>query len=434
MARRGAQPEHGMRQDDKRRTPARALSVRIAVFYGALFVTLGTHVPFMPVWLASRGLGTGEISAILAAPFFLRVLITPALALSADRRDAHRLYMIALAWIALLSVLALSQAGGFWTVLMLVAPLVIANSSMMPLAETVAVRGVREAGLDYGRIRLWGSLTFIAASFLGGVLIDRFGAGQGVWLVAFGCVLTVTAAHLLPRLPAQKHVQAGDATQAPLWHVREPRLLLTSKAFIAFLIAAGGAQAAHATMLTYGTLIWQGQGLSAGFGGALWAVAVLAEVALFAVSAPLLARYGAANFLIAGAAVSVVRWLVMAFDPPLGLLLPLQVLHALTYAGTHIGAIYFIAGAVPPSMQGSAQALYATVASGVAMGLATLASGALLTDFGSGLAYAAMAGIAMIALGAALLLKRNWQGDLILSEVEALSSGGAATPRPCPPA
>jgi PPP family 3-phenylpropionic acid transporter len=85
-------------------------------------------------------------------------------------------------------------------------------------------------------------------------------------------------------------------------------------------------------------------------------------------------------------------------------------------------------------MQGSAQALYATVASGVAMGLATLASGALLTDFGSGLAYAAMAGIAIVALAAALLLKRNWQGDLILSEVDALSSGGDATPRPCPPA
>lgn len=426
--------EHGkepnaMRQERDRRAAPCGLSVRISVFYGALFVILGTHVPFTPVWLASRGLSAGEISAVLAAPFFLRVLVTPTLALSADRTDRHRVYMIALAWIALSSALALSQTAGFWLAMLLVAPLVIANSSMMPLAETMAVRAVREAGLDYGRTRLWGSLTFIAASFLGGLLMDRLGAGVGVWLVAFGCVLTVAAAHFLPQLPRPKLAHAGTMARAPIWHVREPRQLLGSKIFAAFLVAAGGTQAAHATMLTYGTLIWQEHGLSAGIGGALWAVAVLAEVALFAVSAPLLARYGPAKFLIAGAGVSIARWLTMALDPPLALLVPLQVTHALTYAGTHIGAIYFIAQAVPPAMQGSAQALYATIASGVAMGLATLASGALLTGSGSALAYAAMAGISAIALAAALLLERHWQGDLVLCDTQTPSAGSDATPR-----
>ena len=295
--------------------------VRIAAFYGALFVIYGMHVPFTPVWLASRGLSAGEISAILAVPFFLRVLVTPTLALSADRRDCHRSYMIALAWVSLLSALALSQFSDFWPILFLVAPLVISNSSLMPLAETIAVRGVREAGLDYGRIRLWGSLTFIAASFAGGLLIDRMGAGIGVWLVALGCGLTVAAAHGLPRLQRPAGKPAGEMmVRPPIWHVREPRQLLGSGIFVAFLVAAGGAQAAHATMLTYGTLIWQKQGLSAGIGGALWAIAVLAEVVLFFVSSPLLARFGAATFLIIGAAASIGRWLVMMLDRPLSIL------------------------------------------------------------------------------------------------------------------
>ncbi|MCA9241786.1 MAG: MFS transporter, partial [Planctomycetales bacterium] len=84
-------------QGEEARTAIRGLSIRISVFYGALFVILGMHVPFTPVWLASRGLSAGEISAILAVPFFLRVLVTPTLALSADRRDCHRRYMIMLA-------------------------------------------------------------------------------------------------------------------------------------------------------------------------------------------------------------------------------------------------------------------------------------------------------------------------------------------------
>lgn len=389
----------------------RGIAVRISMFYGALFVIYGTHVPFTPLWLANRGLTAAEISIIMSAPLFLRVLVTPAVALAADRHQSHRAIMIALAWAGAATVLALTQAATFLPLLVLVTLLVICNSSLMPLAETVAVRGVREAGIDYGRVRLWGSLTFIAASFCGGLVLDRLGAGGGIWLVAIGCALTVAAAHLLPPLPAAECAPAH--VREPIWHAKEPRQLLGSKPFLAFLIAAGGAQAAHATMLSYGTLIWQQQGLSTGLGGALWAVAVLAEVALFAFSGTLLARIGAANMLIAAAAVSMLRWVLMAFDPPLAALVPLQVLHALTYGGSHIGAIYFIAQAVPAGMQGSAQALYATIASGVAMGAATLLSGALLAGEGSAAAYLAMGAISAAALAGAMVLKQQWPGGLL---------------------
>ena len=47
----------------------------------------------------------------------------------------------------------------------------------MPLTETVAMTGVKAAGLDYGRMRLWGSLSFIAASVCGGWVLERAGPG-----------------------------------------------------------------------------------------------------------------------------------------------------------------------------------------------------------------------------------------------------------------
>ena len=51
-------------------------------------------------------------------------------------------------------------------------------------------------------------------------------------------------------------------------------------------------------------------------------------------------------------------------------LVPLQVLHGITYGASHIGAIHFIHDAIPRDKSGSAQALYATVACGIAMGCA----------------------------------------------------------------
>lgn len=389
---------------------AAGFAVRIALFYGALFVIYGMHVPFTPMWLAWRGLTPSEIAAIMAAPFFLRVVITPAVALAADRNGTHRRIMIVLAWLALGSVLALSQAAHFWPVMLLTVPLIICNATMMPLAETIAVKGMRETGLDYGRVRLWGSLTFIAASFAGGLIIDRTSAGAGIWLVAFGVAVTLVATHLLPHFDDRPVPDAE--TLSPFWHAEEPRRLLASRAFVAFLVASGCVQAAHAAVLTYSTLIWRGQGMSAGLCGTLWAVAVLAEVGLFAYSRNILARIGPARLLIAGAALSILRWVAMAYDPPLALLVPLQMLHAFTYGGSHVAAIHFIHSAVPLSMQGSAQALYATVASGLAMGVATLIAGHLYAVSGSS-AYLAMAALSVLGLAAGYALKQLWAGEVL---------------------
>jgi len=380
-----------------------AFGSRMALFYGALFVVYGMHVPFTPLWLKWKGLSAAEISAIMAAPFFLRVAITPAVALFADRRGAHRAVMIRLAWAAFFLVLALSQAPPFWPLLACAVSLIICNATLMPLAETMTVTGMRNAGLDYGRVRLWGSLTFIAASFSGGLIIDRTGAGAGIWLVAFGCVLTVLATHLLPRV--REDAAPPEVPQSPLWQAAEPRQLLSSKPFATFLVAAGLVQAAHATFLTYGTLIWQGQGLSAGLCGFLWAIAVIAEVALFAYSGALMQLYGPANLLLAAAGLSVLRWAAMAFDPPLGLLVPLQLLHAITYGASHAAAIHFIHQTVPLNLQGSAQALYATMAAGLAMFVSTLAAGWLYASAGSK-AYLAMAVLAGLALAASFVLRK----------------------------
>lgn len=385
-------------------------AVRIALFYGALFLIYGTHVPFTPLWLSAKGLSSGDIALILSAPFFIRVIVTPAIALLADRNGTHRASIVALSWAGLVFVLGLSQASTFWPILLFAVPLIICNSTMMPLAETIAVKGMREAGVDYGRVRLWGSLTFIAASFVGGHIIDRLGPGAGIWLVACGVAATVAAAHMVPHVADPPRPEA--TTQSPFLHAVEPRRLVASRPFSAFLIASGCVQAAHAVVLTYATLIWQQQGMSAGMCGMLWAIAVLAEVLLFAYSGPLLARISPVTLLIAGAGLSLVRWVAMAFDPPLALLIPLQALHAFTYGGSHVAAIHFIHRSVPIPMQGSAQALYATVASGLAMGSATLIAGKLYAASGS-TAYLAMAVIAGIGLAAAFWLQQLWRGGVI---------------------
>ncbi len=391
------------------------LATRISFFFAALFLAYGVIVPYFPVWLHSKGLAPFEIATITAAPLFVRVFFTPALGLLADRLGNYRSVIVALAWSGLALVLIVSQLSGYWPILVVGVSALLTIGTMLPLIETVAVGGVRTAGLDYGRMRLWGSITFILANFAGGVLIEALGGGFGIWLIAIAAGLTIAAAHGIPPPPVKAQIARKNSTH---WRLSFPVRLLGSRPFLLFLVAMGCTHGAHATFYTFGALHWQAQGLSAVWVGTLWAIGVVAEVALFAFSAPVVARVTPGQLITAGAAASVVRWSVMAFDPTLIVLVPLQLLHAFTYGAAHLGAILFIARAVPQKGLGSAQAFYAVMAAGLMQGIVGLASGALYTRYGGGV-YVLPAAVALVGFAAGMMLLKTWQGELLWPDAEA---------------
>jgi len=403
----------------------RSLGVSISCYFGAVFLAYGVVVPYFPVWLHARGLSPVEISTVTAAPLFVRVLFTPAVLMLADRLQNYRAVIIAMSWCALALALAASAVSGFWAILVVGVAFLLTLGTCSPLVDTFAVAAVRAAGLDYGRMRLWGSITFIAANFAGGVIIEALGGGFGIWLIVVAATLAVAAAVMLPE-PPERAPSPAAAPARGHWRGSIPVRLVTSPLFLVFLVAIGCTHGAHATFYTFGALHWQAQGLSAAWVGALWAIGVTAEVILFAFSAPVVRRFSPAQLIVAGAGAAVVRWSAMAFDPPLVLLVPLQALHALTYSAAHLGAILFITRAVSPKGQGTAQAFYAVVAAGLVLGIVGLISGALYQSWG-GRVYLVAAASALIGLAAGIALLKTWSGGVLLPETGETAAPASPT-------
>jgi PPP family 3-phenylpropionic acid transporter len=399
------------------------LGTKISLLFGAIFLAYGVVVPYFPVWLDARGLDPWQIATVTAAPLFLRVFVTPAVGLLADRLENNRAVLIALSLLAVVLVVSVGMVNGYVPILLVGVAFLIANGTMMPLIETVAVSAVRRYGIDYGRMRLWGSLTFIVANFLGGLAIEAMGGSFALWMMAVAGVCIVAASWYLPPEPGRAFVAAGRPRID--WQSATPARLLGNRLFVLFLIAIGCTHGAHATFYTFGAIHWQAQGLSAAWVGTLWAVGVLAEVLLFAYSAPIARVVGPVQLIVLGAAAAVLRWGAMAFDPPLALLLPLQALHALTYGAAHLGAILFISRAVPAKGLGSAQALYSTIAAGLVTGIVGLASGALYARLAGEIFFLPML-ISALGAAAAFALWRRWDGRLLWPEVEASVSPTAA--------
>ncbi|HKD56546.1 MAG TPA: MFS transporter [Hyphomicrobiaceae bacterium] len=381
----------------------RSLAARLSLLFAALSVIIGTQLPYLPVWLDWAGLGASEIAVITGMPLIVRVAVAPTIAFAADRVGDHRKFLIGLAWVGLAGFVAMAHARSFWSILAWTIVSSLAWTTILPLTEAAAMRAVKRAGLDYGRMRLWGSLSFIAASFVGGWAVARLGGASAIWLVVAGAAMTVAATHGLT--PPMQERRSKPATGRPRLAIRDAVGLLRSRAFLLLLIAAGLTQASHAAFYTFGTLHWRALGLSTAWSGALWAVSIVAEVALFAYSAAVVRRIGPAQLIVLGAGAAVLRWLIMGLDPALFVLLPLQLLHALTFGATHIGALHYIGRGVPDTQAGTAQALYASITGGIATGGITLMAGPIYAAC-AGRVYWAMALVAAAALLAGLALAK----------------------------
>ena len=142
-------------------------ALRIAAFFGALFLVYGVSLPYLPVLLDARGLSAGEIGIVSSVPLFIRLLLTPAIAVHADRRGDHRSVVIGLSVCGVAAILLLAFVRGFWPILLCATLFLVAIQSIMPLIETIAMAGVKRGGHDYGRMRLWGSASFIVVTFAG---------------------------------------------------------------------------------------------------------------------------------------------------------------------------------------------------------------------------------------------------------------------------
>ena len=378
-------------------------AARFIPFYMGINFIGGVHLPFFPAWLESRGLSPESIGLLMMVMGFVRVVTGPLLGFAADAMAARRQAVILLMGAALVSYVGYAALPGIAFVVLFSLTASVSFSAVGPLLEGVTLKTALSKRFDYGRVRSFGSAAFIVMNFGSGLYLAAHGIDEFLPLLIGSAVFALLASLVLPREEATAQpMHRGMVWQDAVSLVRQP-------AFIAFLFAAGLAQACHAFYYGFGTLNWKAQGYSADVIGLLWGLGVLAEIVLFSFSNRVVGRLGPVRLLVIGSASGLVRWTILALSPPLAALAPLQLLHAGTFGAAHLGAMHFIARAVPPHLVGTAQSIYSAVTVGIFMAVAQFASGHLFAAFGAS-GYLLMSVCSGAALLAALVLGRLWNG------------------------
>jgi PPP family 3-phenylpropionic acid transporter len=260
---------------------------------------------------------------------------------------------------------------------------------------------MRRFGLDYGRMRLGGSVAFIVTNLSAGALLTLLHAEAIFWLIFGALALSVVVAFGLPVTPPA--IRALDDTARP----PRPKLgpVLREPAFLTLILVGALIQSSHAMLYSFGSLFWRDLGFGGVEIGVFWATAVACEIMLFLWSGPLMRRLGPHGFLALGGIAAIFRWLCFPLEPGfLGYAL-LQGLHAFTFGAVYIGNQHAIARAVPEEVTASAQGVFAMVV-GLLMAIVTLASGPLYETFG-GEGFALMAILPAVALAILAVYRRR---------------------------
>jgi len=378
--------------------------LRMSLIFATLFVSLGTHVPYFPLWLQAEGFHAEQIAVILAAPMFLRVVTTPMLTAFADRaKDRANVY------IAMVAASTVIAAGYFLpatyaSVLAVSLLLTIFWTPHSPMADSLALSGVRRFGSNYPAMRKWGSISYLCANVVGGFILAATGA-KAVPAIIFAALAAALAAALFaPRMGKPRKASPLSATD-----IQHAAPGLATPYFLYFTLGVGIITASHAFLYGFVSIYWKSVGISDSVVGLLWAWGVVSEVCMFLFFNRIFASVSVVRVMVIAGVGSVVRWGAFPLILPLGLgvagFFAVQTLHAVSVAMVLIGLQKMIGETVSEERTGAAQGI-AYFFNGFFMAAVTLASGPLYDRFGVD-GFLAMIPVALIGLALIGLAARS---------------------------
>ncbi len=251
------------------------------------------------------------------------------------------------------------------------AAVVVLSVGLAGIGPVLDARTMELLGADrarYGRVRAWGSVSFVISAAICGPLLDAQGTGA-LFLVYVPCLaLTALIALGVPRRATRRHASLRVGT---FQLVRQPRMGR-------FLVGALLVWAALAAVNGFYSIQIVALGGAASLVGLAWVVGALVEIPIMWSFPRLAARFGAGRLLVAGGVLFAARNVLAALAPNGEMLVAVAPLEGAGFGLFFVGGVGFVAARAPAGLAGTAQGIFSAT-TGLATILGTGAAGLIAT-------------------------------------------------------
>jgi PPP family 3-phenylpropionic acid transporter len=349
-----------------------AMKIILASQYFVYFAGMGMVLPYFNLYCYHLGFSGFQIGLLSALRAVAMVVFPMAWGALADRSDGRRAIYIACA----------AASAAIWGLFLLtedfaaMAAITVAYgifySPLISFLEASTMEALGREKKSYGRIRAWGSLSFIGVVLVFGRLIEAFSVRiiiGAVWIVS------IAQAAAAVGVPAGRPGGKALFTREAGGLLRKPVLLFLGCGFLMLM--------SHGTYYGFFSIHLETLGYPSTFIGACWALASTAEILVMVRSEALFRRFSLEQVITASLAAAMLRWLVLAVATAPVLILLSQLLHAMSYGCFHMASILTMDRLSPAAAKTSGQALNNALTYGLGLMAGFFLNGSLYGRLGS---------------------------------------------------
>jgi PPP family 3-phenylpropionic acid transporter len=379
---------------------------RLSSFYFSYYFFVGLFVPYWGIYLSSLSFSALQIGALLSLFQISRIFAPNFLGWIADRSGEYIKWIKISSFFGFILFIGIFWANSFLSIFLIMMAMSIFTSSTLPLAESLTLAHLKanKADSKYSHIRLWGSIGFIVAAILLGIMIDSIGEKSLIYALLLTQLVIFLLAFILPT----KKVIFLPKKKRSIWPILKKREVVVLLLSCALMVSS------HGLLYNFYSIFLEQQGYSGTTIGLLWAVGVIFEIIIFLLMPRILNKFTLKAVLLISLGFAVIRFfLIGAYVDSMILLFIAQVMHAATFGSFHVASIQLIAHFFYNEHQARGQSLYNSITYGVGGAIGGLGGGYMIEY--SGMANTFMLSAILPFLGFMVLilgLKTKFKADL----------------------
>lgn len=352
------------------------------------FMSVGCTSAYSTLFFQEIGMNNSQIGALMSVPAMIAMCLNPAWGLLGDRARLKRNVLTLALVINACACFCFDLTDQFLPLMVIMTVSVTAMQPTVPMANSIALEYTHERGMQFGPIRMAGSIGYqVAALAIGLVLTSSL---RGLYRIVGALLL---AAGLLAQLmpPVAGHQHSGKLV-SPLNMFKNKRVLL----LLGMILV--GCTTTNFYYVFY-SKHFVSLGASNAMVGVMQVITVVLEIPFLFFADRLMKRMSIWGWLLMGMLVSGLRFVGFALSGSLVVQLLFQVPAVITMACFEYYPAIYINSQVPAQLKSSAQTTLILVSGGLTRVLGAMVGGVLSDALGIGPVF--LLNGAMLLVGAA---------------------------------
>jgi nucleoside transporter len=367
------------------RTPAARSNAPLAVMMFLEYVIWGSWLPLLALYLSDvLGFTGAQIGWVFATPAVACLVGLFVGGQVADRLVAPERLLAMWHVVGGTTMLALAFQQSFWPFFWMMLAHQLVYVPTLSLTNAIVFRNVADPAREFGPLRMWGTIGWIAASWpfvflLAGRTGPELHAALGSIFIVAALASYALAAFAWVALGATPLTTAAITGSAPMAAIR----LLSSPPILVLFVVTLLDALVHQCYFQWTSPFLERAGVPANWIMPAMSIGQIAEIATMGVLGAVLARLGWRWTMAVGIAAHAARFFVYAIGEPLWLMVAVNLVHGMCYAFYFAAVYIFVDEQFPKDARASAQGLFNLLILGLGPFLGSLLWGALGDRFRS---------------------------------------------------